>query len=680
MKRILFLITVLLTVARITGQDAIIYKLPDGLSPIIDGYIDDLWYMVEEFSIDKPFQTEEPTLDKATWRAVWNDSAMFIMIAVEEDNFCPVWCEPEVADWMSDRTEVYLDVNETLKDGEGPVIQPTSGHYVFWPGFTEGEDQYYFCGQIWQGWNYCYAYEVDGSDYVFEYDIPWSTLKDKNEVVFNPEGGRPIGFDVYVVDRDEGEWDRKRSVWMNDGKGPSNDESWNTMDDCGVVAFEEAWINDSVVCDTGRMSFTVFDVPVDSVTDYLWDADDGVITLSTESNAVIKWNTTGEKNVSLAITKTGGAKDTFRTTITVYAGFSVSLGEDFTVCPNTEFTLTPSTVNGIRPFEYLWNSIPGDSVFEGSRNDTSNIMLRIKDNAGCTVTDNININVSMKSFNEQICMVTVDVATGKNKIVWQKTAGKLTAQYQVLKETTVAGQYSVLGTIPFYNESVFTDTASEPSKHADRYRILTIDSCGNAPSPSGDHQTIHLVLSPGLPGKFNLSWSPYIGFNYNTYYIYKGSTPESLELIDSIAKTKTQYTDDESGIAYYRVAVRREEPCDISVLKSSGNIYSEAGSNIESTLTSNTGSEIIPETSFAILPNPFVDEVFIEYTLQEPSDAGFEIYSLLGTKIYEFRKNNSIPGTYRHVISEESLHNAGNLLIMRIELDKKVYFRKLLKQ
>jgi hypothetical protein len=679
MKRVLFLIIAMLAMARITGQDAIFYKLPDGMAPVIDGYIDDLWYMVEEFNIDKPFQTEEPTLDEATWRAVWNDSAIFIMIAVEEDNFCPVWCEPAVADWMSDRTEVYLDVNETLKDGGGPASS-TMGHYVFWPGFTEGEDQYCFCGPPWLGSDYCYAYKVDGSDYVFEYAMMWRSFPDKYGVVFDPNGGRPVGFDVYVVDRDEGEWNRKRSVWMNDGNGPTHDESWNTMDDCGVVAFEEVWINDSVVCDTGKMSYTSFDVPVDSLTDYIWDADDGEILSSTESNALIKWNTTGEKNISLAITKTGGAKDTFRSAVTVYPGLSVSLGEDFTVCPDTGFTLTPSTVNGIRPFEYFWNSIPGDSVFEGSISDTSNIMLRIKDNAGCMATDNIFVNVTTGNFTEQICMVTVDMAAGKNKIVWQKTGGKLTAQYQVLKESTVAGQYSVIGTIPFNNESVFTDTASEPSKESDRYRIATIDSCGNAPSNSGYHQTIHLILSPGLPGKFNLSWSPYYGFNYNTYYIYKGSSPENLELIDSIARTKAQYTDDESGIAYYRVAVRRDEPCDISVLKSSGNIYSEAGSNIESTVTSNTGNEIIPETGFTILPNPFADELAVEYTLQEPSDVIIEIYSLLGVKVYEFTTKYSTPGSYRHVISEESLHNAGNMLIMRLELDKKVNFRKLLKQ
>ncbi len=662
--------------AKTDGQDATIYKLPEGISPVIDGYTDGLWYMYEEFNIDKPFQTEEPTLDKATWRAVWNDTAFFIIVTVEEDYFCPHWCEPEQADWMSDKPEIYLDVNETLKDGLGPAAG--FGHYEFAPAFTEGEEEYYFSGQSPQGPNYSYAYKVDGSDYVFEYALMWSTITDRNGIVYDPEGGRPVGFDVYVIDRDEGEDIRKRAVWMMDGNG-IQDEAWNTMDGCGVLVFEVEQTNDTIVCDTGRMAYTAFNVPVDSVTDFEWDAGGGEILSSAENFAVMKWNTTGEKNISLAITKTGGAKDTFKTRVTVYPGLSVSLGEDFAVCENTGFTIKPSSVNGVRPFEYFWNLQSGDSVFEGSLTESSFISLKVKDNVGCTATDNINITVPQTGYIEQICMVTVDAVTGKNKIVWQKTGGKLTAQYQVLKETTVAGQYSAIGTIPFNDASIFTDNASDPSKHADRYRILTIDSCGNTSYQSWTHQTIHLMLSPGLPGKFNLSWSPYIGFNYNTYYIYKGSSPEGLELIDSIAKTKTQYTDDESGVAYYQVAVRREEPCDISVLKSSGNIYNEAGSNIESTITSNTGNEIIPETSFTILPNPFADELVIEYTLQEPSNVGFEIYSLLGVKVYEFTTKHSTPGPYRHVISEKSLGNTGNMIILRLELGKKVYFRKLLK-
>jgi hypothetical protein len=679
MKRLLFLVIATLAITNITGQDATIYKLPDGISPVIDGYVDNLWHIYEEFNIDKPFQTEKPTLDKATWRAVWNDTALFIVVSVEEDDFCPHWCEPASADWNSDRPDIYLDVNENLKDGEGPVFYP-NGHYQFAPGFTEGENQHYFRGQTWHGWEYSYAYKVDGSDYVFEYALMWSSITDENGIVYDPEGGRLIGFDVYVTDRDEGENWRRRAVWMNDGNGPGMDEAWNNMDDCGILAFKGFQITDTVACDTGSTAHTFFIVPVDSITDYEWDADGGEILSSNESSAVIKWNTTGEKNISLVITKIGGAKDTFETRVTVYPGLSVSLGEDFTICPNTEFTITPSAMNGIRPFDYFWNSQPGDSVFVGSFVDTSYVNLTIEDNVGCTATDNIFITVPQTVFTEQICLVTVDAVTGKNKIVWQKTGGRMIKNYLVQVDSAATGQYSVIGTVPFNDESVFIDMTSEPSEHSDKYRMVTVDSCGNISNQSSIHRTIHLSLSPGLPGEYNLSWSSYAGFDYSTYYIYKGSSPENMELIDSIAKTKTQYTDNESGVAYYQVAVRRDEPCDISVLKSSENIYSEAASNIENTITSNIDNNKIQETSFILLPNPFVDELVIEYKLSEPSGVSFEIYNLLGMKVYEFNTEHELSGIYRHVIDKESLRNAGNLIIVRLELGGKVYFRKLLRK
>ena len=395
MKKVLLIIITIFVIANAVSQDATIYKLPDGVSPVIDGYIDSLWYMFEEFYIDKPFMDEEPTLDKATWQAVWNDTAIFIIVSVEEDNFCPQWCKPSLVDWMSDKPEVYLDVNEKLKDGQGPGAQP-NGHYQFAPWFIYGEDHYYFSGQSWQGWDYSYAYKIDGSDYVFEYAILYSSLTDKNGMVFDPYRGRPIGFDVTVIDRDEGENIRNRSVWMNDGKGQAANESWSNMDDCGVLAFDATQPNDTILCGTERVAYTSFDVPKNLVIDYVWNSDGGEILHSGENYAIMQWDTAGEKNISLIITKITSDKDTFEHKLTVYPGFSVSLGEDFAVYKDTGFTITPVTVNGLRPFNYFWDSQSSDSVFAGSFTESSYVSLTIEDDVGCIATDTIFITIAQR--------------------------------------------------------------------------------------------------------------------------------------------------------------------------------------------------------------------------------------------------------------------------------------------
>ena len=229
--------------------DAIVKKLPVGLVPELDGSPDALWSNVEKYNIEKPFQQEEPTLDLATWQAVWNDTAIFVLVSVKEDDFCPPWCEPPQIDWMADRTEIYLDVNDILKDGGGPV-SPPDGHYVFWPGFIEGEDQYGTSGEPYLDWYY--AYEVNDPNYIFEYALPFTTLEDVDMDELVPVNGKQIGFDVWVVDRDEGEDIRKRTVWMNDGKGPANDESWNNMDDCGILEFSTDTIDYSGTIPSGE--------------------------------------------------------------------------------------------------------------------------------------------------------------------------------------------------------------------------------------------------------------------------------------------------------------------------------------------------------------------------------------------------------------------------------------------
>ncbi len=222
--------------AGFTIPNAKIKKLPDGSVPAIDGSPDHLWSNVEKHNIEKPFKIEIPSIDTATWQAVWNDTTLFVLVTVNEDDFCPAWCTPEQFDYVSDRPEIYLDVNDTLKDGLGVIGYP-NGHYIFYPVFIEGEDINTYSGYSTQGWYYNYSYQVNDPDYIYECAIPLSTLYDRygNELIITE--GKQIGFDVTVIDRDEGEALRNRAVWINDGKGTTLVGAWENMNDCGIVEF-----------------------------------------------------------------------------------------------------------------------------------------------------------------------------------------------------------------------------------------------------------------------------------------------------------------------------------------------------------------------------------------------------------------------------------------------------------
>jgi hypothetical protein len=242
------------------------YKLQDGCAPVIDGIKDPIWEIAETHKINRRYQYESPSLDLATWKAAWNDTSIFILVTVEDNDFCPSWISGDY-DWMSDKVEIYFDVNDYLKDGGGPVN--TDGHYQVAPNFHDNiyQDNASFYIASGHGSNVfvSYAYNVSAPDYVFEYAVNIADLINNNGNPLNPYNIDMMGFDVCIVDRDQGDNNRKRAIWRNTG---ALDESWANMDDCGYVTFNDQSLvefplpeirlkgEDILIClDSGRNSY-----------------------------------------------------------------------------------------------------------------------------------------------------------------------------------------------------------------------------------------------------------------------------------------------------------------------------------------------------------------------------------------------------------------------------------------
>jgi hypothetical protein len=277
-------------------------------------------------------------------------------------------------------------------------------------------------------------------------------------------------------------------------------------------------------------------------------------------------------------------------------------------------------------------------------------------------------------------MVTVDTSSGKNTVVWQKTPGKNIKEYKVLKETTVSGVYSIIGTVPFSENGQYTDLGSEPTKHADRYKIATIDSSDLQIGLSNIHQTIHLAINQGLPGTYNLIWTPYVGFDYYTYYIYKGSSPGNLNLIDSLANTYIQYTDTAASVAYYQIGVRKSSPCIISKRKSGGEPFSQSISNLEDNLKYVGIKKVKSDLLIKVYPNPFNNEIVIESFIERPELFKIELFNVLGMKIYEYLTNKLISCNYKKVIHSYELTKASEMNILKVTVGDKIYFTKIIKR
>lgn len=100
------------------------------------------------------------------------------------------------------------------------------------------------------------------------------------------------------------------------------------------------------------------------------------------------------------------------------------------------------------------------------------------DENSCQSFDSIEVYVQHVYQEQQICLVTVDPATGKNKMVWEANEDVGTASY-LIKKALSSNVYSTIGIVDVGEASEFIDLGSDPASHSDFYKISVVDTCGN---------------------------------------------------------------------------------------------------------------------------------------------------------------------------------------------------------
>ena len=143
----------------------------------------------------------------------------------------------------------------------------------------------------------------------------------------------------------------------------------------------------------------------------------------------------------------------------------------------------------------------------------------------------------------EICLVTVDTATGTNLIVWDKTLTTTFDYFKIYREGSVFGNFVLIDSLPYDSLSQHTDIVANPQIRSWRYKISGVNSCGVESDLSSHHKTIHLSQGIGINGEVNLSWDHYEGFAFGTYDIYRYSEIDGWNLIASIPNNITSYTD-----------------------------------------------------------------------------------------------------------------------------------------
>jgi len=222
----------------------------------------------------------------------------------------------------------------------------------------------------------------------------------------------------------------------------------------------------------------------------------------------------------------------------------------------------------------------------------------------------------------EICIVGIDSASGKNIIVWEKPQSSVIDSYFIYKETIEANEYFIIGSKAYGNFSTFIDQQSVPERSSNKYKLGFKDVCGQIIEGTTYHKTIHLTINRGMDSSWNLIWNHYEGFTFGTYYIYRGTSPSNLEVLNLVASSNNSYSDlnpPTSGTLYYQIEIINPNPCNPSARMGS---YSASRSNIAN--TSSTGTEETESIKLLkMYPNPFGTAITIE--MPNLADGPFEI-------------------------------------------------------
>lgn len=366
---------------------------------------------------------------------------------------------------------------------------------------------------------------------------------------------------------------------------------------------------------------------------------------------------------------------------------------------NSNQLLTFTSINCTQPSAQIitntaTQNCPNDTVlvmgdnnltnFQWSNGDTtqstrvivdSTLYLTAIDSLGCIRNDTLDFNVLLP-FNETICIVTVDSATNKNIIVWEKTSFERTVQTNIYKESTQAGVYNLIGSVPFDSLSTFIDSSSTPLQNSSRYKISVVDSCGNESALSPEHKTIHLTASVGTSNENNLVWDGYVGFSFSSYNVLRGSNLNNMSVIATIPSTLFTFSDltPMAGINIYQIEAVRSSAC--SPTQRSTTFISSSSNNVNLNPTS-----IILNQNYDNLINVFPNPTYGNLTINIETPykkVKVEIKDVLGNIVYSnlfyssekinFEIENNISNIY---FAEITIDN-DNFIVKKIINSKKL--------
>jgi hypothetical protein len=291
-----------------------------------------------------------------------------------------------------------------------------------------------------------------------------------------------------------------------------------------------------------------------------------------------------------------------------------SFWKPYVHCPQTPVVLDA----GAGHLNYEWNNGATTQTILGVNDGAYSV--KIKQASGCVAYSLPVTLEKSKPYKPDVIVTTYDNVVKRNRIAWTHYFYDATTQFKVYK--TNRGDTSLIATIaenhdPSWNIT-YTDSLSNKDTNQVGYYVTRIDTCGTESEKSLWNSPIFLRSYDN-----KISWTPYFGFNYTKFYIFKGQNPDLLAPFaetDSSSRTLTLNIDTNS---YYQVKVKRND-----VFSSVSNIVKGKGQFL-------TSPPLVPGPLYVdIFPNPSGGVFHLGVTLpKEKALIHMSVVNVMGKEI-----------------------------------------------
>jgi len=424
------------------------------------------------------------------------------------------------------------------------------------------------------------------------------------------------------------------------------------------------------------------DSSLNTVTGWTWVVGGGTLSAPGTENPTVTYTTVGSHTVSMIATNSFGSGNQVFKHITIYALPSIGVTSP-SVCEGHQAIVM---ANGA--LTYTWSTSATTASISVTPTTTTVYTVTGTDVNGCSNTSQTSVTI-LTAPTPNICMVTVDSLSQFNIVYWDKTSYANVDSFVVYREVQSApSTYLRIGAQTFATFSQFIDTTrhvgpanGDPNTGSYRYKLQTVDTCGNYSALSPYHNTIYIahnssgVFSWATPYQIEGASSP-----VQNYYLFCDTNNTNFwKPVASVAGNQQQVVDpgysNHSNIANWRVdatgfncnptlrLANGNNSVDVAKVKSHSNQNNNRVSGI---------SKIANTNSVNIYPNPATNALNINFA-SAVNKASVKIYSVIGSEVL----STTASGT-NTLIDISNL--ASGAYMVQITTDNVVETKKIVKQ